>query len=82
MNNIKLALIVAALLCFSSGINVHEMNAQEQKSKVYICTGKSATTYHKVKNCTGLSSCKSSIKEVTIKEAQAMNRRPCKICYK
>lgn len=56
---------------------VHETEAQT----VYICTGKSATTYHKTNKCRGLSRCSGDIKQVTIDKAKSMNRRACKICY-
>ena len=49
--------------------------------KVYICTGKSATVYHKYKDCKGLNRCRSKIKAVTTYEAKRMGRRECRICY-
>ena len=78
----KKILLAAALALLATGLNVSEADAMEQKTKVYICTGSSATTYHMSKSCRGLSSCKGSIKEVTVEEATAMKRRPCKICCK
>lgn len=54
---------------------------EPQSNKVYICTGSYATAYHKTKDCVS-GSCKAEIKEVTLKEAQSMGRKPCKKCYK
>lgn len=50
-------------------------------AKVYICTGNSATVYHKYKDCKGLNRCRSKVKAVTTDEAKRMGRRECRICY-
>lgn len=51
------------------------------ETKVWICTGSSAYTYHSRRNCSGLSNCKGSIKQVTLEEAvKKYHRRPCKKC--
>ena len=75
-------LLATALCMLATSLNTSEVDAMEQKTKVYICTGTSATAYHASKTCRGLSSCKGSIKEITIDEAKAMKRKPCKICCK
>lgn len=76
-------LILALFMAFvANGLNAHESSLLEQQTKVYICTGSSATTYHSIKNCRGLSACKSSVKEITLDQAVAMKRKPCKICCK
>lgn len=49
---------------------------------VYICTGPNAYSYHSNSNCSGLNKCSVEIKKVTLKKAQEMKRKPCKICYK
>lgn len=73
--------LLAAALFFpivcTSVDNVKEKEAQT----VYICTGRSATVYHKTSKCRGLNRCSGSVKEVTIEKAKSMNRRACKICY-
>lgn len=69
----KTLLLTLALLVFSGNTS--------QKS-VYICTGGSSVAYHKSSTCSGLRNCKGSIKEISLQEAEKMNRRPCKICYK
>lgn len=48
---------------------------------VYICTGPTATVYHKTSRCKGLNRCSGEIKKITLQKAKSMNRRPCKICY-
>ena len=48
---------------------------------VYICTGKSAYSYHRTDACSGLNNCQASIKKVTIEYAKSIKRRPCKKCY-
>lgn len=64
--------LVAFLLLFAlSGGN----------NKVYVCTGPQSKCYHKTTKCRGIRSCSDDIKEVTLKEAQKMGRRACKICY-
>ena len=57
-------------------------NDTKKEDKVWICTGSSSSCYHSTKSCRGLGNCKASIKEITLKEAQQMNRRPCKMCCK
>lgn len=52
-----------------------------QTNYVYICTGPSATTYHKTDECKGLNRCSREIKMVSIDKAKKMGRRPCKFCY-
>ena len=49
---------------------------------VWICTGKSAYSYHNNRDCSGLNRCKASIQKVTIEKAKSMKRTPCNICYK
>ena len=47
---------------------------------VYICTGKTAKTYHKHRNCRGLNQCESEIKEIPKSEVENI-RTPCRLCY-
>ena len=49
--------------------------------KVYICTGPQSKCYHKTNKCNGLKNCSKEIKQITLKEAEEMGRRPCKVCY-
>ena len=55
--------------------------ATAQADNVYICTGHSATKYHKVKNCRGLNSCSGEVKAVTEATAKNNGREKCLICY-
>ena len=49
--------------------------------KVYICTGPQSKCYHKTDNCQGLRNCSKEIKQITLKDAKEMGRRPCSFCY-
>lgn len=69
----KTLLITLAFLAFSA------FSAQQN---VYICTGSSSVAYHKTSDCSGLRNCKGTVKKITLQEAQKLNRRACKICYK
>lgn len=55
--------------------------ATAMADNVYICTGASATKYHKVKNCRGLNSCGGEIKTVAESTAKSNGREKCLICY-
>ena len=48
---------------------------------VYICTGKSAYSYHNNRGCRGLNRCNAEIKSVSLEYAKSIGRSPCKICY-
>ena len=50
-------------------------------TNVYICTGKSAYSYHNNRNCRGLNRCSSEIKSVSLDYAKSIGRSPCRICY-
>lgn len=54
----------------------------QSDSIVYICTGPSATAYHKTDRCNGLNKCSGDIKRVTVSEAREKHRHPCKICFR
>ena len=76
----KSLFLAAALFVPVLFTNVERKDDTEAQM-VYVCTGKSATTYHKTNKCRGLSRCSGDIKQVTIEKAKSMNRRACKICY-
>ena len=67
--------IIAAVLCLSACTPLNS------GPDVYICTGRSATTYHSRSNCSGMSTCKGSIQRVSEQEAINMGRRPCMKCH-
>ncbi len=48
---------------------------------VYICQGPRSKVYHRSQNCKGLSNCSTSLKEITVSEAEDMGRRACRIEY-
>lgn len=54
-----------------------EDNLFDLSSTAYVCNGRSSKRYHFKKNCRGLSSCRSSISEVTIEEAKKRGRTLC-----
>ena len=67
----KLLLIFASLI----------LSACAQSSDtVYICKGRYAKVYHTSANCSGLTNCKGGIEKVSLFEAKAMGRTPCKKC--
>ena len=68
------------LLVMGLAFTAYASNAS--KGKVFICTGSSSKCYHQSKLCKGLGSCKASIKEISLEDAEKMGRRPCKMCCK
>ena len=63
-------------------INVQSIFSQSSSSsdKVLICVSSTAYRYHAYK-CDGLDACTHTIKEVTKKEAEGLERTPCMKCY-
>lgn len=47
---------------------------------VYICNGPKSIAYHSTRNCNGLNNCSTTIREITISEANKIGRRACRIC--
>ena len=73
----RLLLTIALFVCLPL--------ATQNKSSttyVYICTGKSAYSYHRTDVCSGLNNCHARIKRVSIDYAESIKRKPCKKCYK
>ncbi|NDV46142.1 hypothetical protein D0T49_03685 [Paludibacter sp. 221] len=70
------------LASFSLNGTENKIKSSTQETKVTICTGNSATKYHKTNKCRGLNACKGEKKTVTMKEAEKWGRTKCKICYK
>lgn len=73
-----IALVVWGALCSTTAV------APLQKgndTSVYICTGKSAYSYHNNRSCRGLNKCNAEIKSVSLDYAKSIGRSPCKICY-
>ena len=68
-----------AICCL--GVMMMLATATAMADNVYICTGASATKYHKVKNCRGLNSCGGEIKTVAESTAKSNGREKCLICY-
>lgn len=74
----KTLLLFSLLLISFTQINIQGNNS---KGEVYICMGKYAKTYHKTIYCIGLNRCRSEVRKISLNQAQARHRRPCKICY-
>lgn len=55
--------------------------ADASGSTVYICTGPSSKRYHCDSHCQGFSRCSGDIRAISISQARAMGRTPCKWCY-
>lgn len=69
MKNIKSILLSLSLIILTSFTFV--------QADVYICNGKYSKKYHLVKDCRGLSNCKSSITKVTLNTAKKKGRTLC-----
>lgn len=52
-----------------------------KNSKVYVCTGRYSTAYHKDINCKGLNRCGAEVIEVDKSEAINNGRHKCGFCY-
>lgn len=74
--SMSLTLLSACLFLSSSCAG-----SRHNEGEVYICTGPSATVYHKTDECKGLLRCSRAIESISLDEAESMGRRPCKICY-
>ncbi len=57
--------------------------AAAEEETVFVLISEYAEVYHKYRNCDGLENADPSheLREVTRSEAEAMGRRPCKVCY-
>lgn len=73
-------IVLTILMLFLVSSNFTE--AKQKDGKVYVCTGSRSQCYHKVENCRGLKSCRGEVKKISLKAAQSVGRRECKICYK
>ncbi len=51
------------------------------QNNVYVCKGPYSKVFHKSDHCRGLSHCSTEIYSISIKEAEQMGRRPCRIDY-
>lgn len=72
------AIVIWGALC---GTTKEAPLQKENNTNVYICTGKSAYSYHNNRNCRGLNRCNAEIKSVSLDYAKTIGRSPCKICY-
>lgn len=72
------------LLGFSSCGSSHKRVSVpiDPSSKVWVCTGSSSKRYHAYNDCKELSSCRASIEEISLQDAESTGRTPCKKCYK
>lgn len=73
----KLLLLAVMAMAFTSA----DMPTQEQTTYVYVCTGPSATRYHRTPDCSGLNRCSREIKKITLTEAEKKGRTACKKCF-
>jgi hypothetical protein len=76
----RLLLTIAFIGILNSPSNDTSRHIQKEIS-VYICTGKSAYSYHNNRSCRGLNRCSAEIKSVSLEYAKNIGRSPCKICY-
>lgn len=82
MKKFVLLLTIAMGVVVGSVSAMHHTEADAEATYVYICTGPKSTVYHKTDKCRGLKNCSTSVKKVTVQEAEKMGRRACKICIK
>lgn len=57
------------------------LSAPKPAGEVYVCKSKTSVAYHASQTCRGLNRCTHEIVTVSVKEAQDMGKRACKICY-
>ena len=76
-------LAVPTLVAFSTSSKqkANSNNNVNGEPTVYVCTGSTASTYHKSNRCSGLNRCSGEIVPVSLSKAKQMGRRPCKKCY-
>ena len=48
---------------------------------VFVCNGKFAKRYHRTRHCSGLGNCQGEIVEMTVEQAEAQGKTPCRKCY-
>lgn len=78
----SLLLAVPTLVAFSTSYKQKaNSNNVHGEPIVYVCTGPTASTYHKSNRCSGLNRCSGEIVPVSLSKAKQMGRRPCKKCY-
>lgn len=81
----RIKFIIAIICAIAIGLTSCGRANKQEKHKadpdcVYVCTGSGAKRYHSVDNCKGLSKCSHSIVEMTIEEAEADGKTPCRLC--
>lgn len=76
--------LLSVLMCLmlACGIDSEVKGQKDSEVEVYVCAGSSASCYHRIENCRGLSLCASKVTTVSERSAQILGRRQCKICYK
>lgn len=71
----SITLIAAlAMLCGSATAQI------KKDAKVYICTSKTAKSYHTNRTCDYLSKCQGEIKQISMAQAIKKGRHLCKHC--
>ena len=85
--------VCCVALCISCG-NKQQNESVEQPTEtvavekvepvangVFVCNGKFAKRYHRTPHCSGLGNCQGEIVEMTVEQAEAQGKTPCKKCY-
>ncbi len=73
--------LLLTFVMLMSSLVVNNATADEE-TLVWICTGRDSQCYHRIEDCRGLSSCSGNLRQVSLKTAQTIDRRECRICYK
>lgn len=79
IKSVFIAFMLSTTLCDISA--PAKKAVKETTQIVYVCTGPTASTYHKSNRCSGLNRCSGEIVPVSLSKAKQMGRRPCKKCY-
>ncbi len=53
---------------------------KQSGATVWVCGGSASACYHKRSDCKGLDLCTTSVKEISLAEAQKNGRKPCGFC--
>jgi hypothetical protein len=81
----KTLLLILTLAILPASYSCNGSESVDEKTNagvtVYVCNGPSSLKYHKYSRCRGLVNCSTKIETVTLEQAKAKKRTPCKICY-
>ncbi|MCF0189652.1 MAG: hypothetical protein HUJ96_00165 [Marinilabiliaceae bacterium] len=71
-----------AMLIIGIGFNMADETSENDNPDVYVCSGSQSKCYHRTEKCRGLALCNGDVSAISLRAAQAVGRRECKMCYK